>query len=87
MQVVLAAPARSPISASQFSRGASVKHAELGFVWGFEAPLVVFASPRAPFTSRVVHVHEEHVLVSVQDGVELKERKRVASVVMSWHSE
>lgn len=32
---VLAAPARSPISLSQSSQGASVKHTKLGFVLGF----------------------------------------------------
>lgn len=76
MQVVLTAPARSPILVSQFSQGASVKHTRLGFVLGFEAASSPPPQPSSPDTSRVVHVHEEHVLVSVQDGVELRERER-----------
>lgn len=53
----------------------------------------VFHPPR-PFagalvTSRVVHMHEEHVLVSVQDGVELRGRRgrEQMRVVMSRHLE
>lgn len=76
-----ACPACSPgmftdIAQSIFSKCFSLAYqARFIFFGGRGVPLCT-CLPVLPITSRVIHVHEEHVLVSVQDGVELRERER-----------